>query len=1368
MSERSRLRVLLWLLPALACLGEVLKNPGFDADADGDGLPDHWSTTHERVRWREKVFMGQDYELISKPDQYVLATQRITLKKGQRYTLVVKCRGEAGGVAGALIVHGEERPHREMPLLWNLEPAAEYSEYARTFVAPNPVAVLYIYNIARTKGTVYYDHVSLREGEPDRLFVGRLSFKQIDRPLSAPLETRHIDWASPLAGGPVKTFATLRVFRCLRQVLELAQRIDLDYDVVHTGYQGDECVSETGPRVTDRLKQDYYEVYVVSSRITDLMADTIRERVERGAGLVVIEGFGRASRLLKPDGLREVDDAHYVRRGVPWEMMPEKILDSVQVGELGAGRVVRLVFPIATSRVWGMLPTENSLDAYRSREFEYWEWWQSLFAKAIVWSARRDGSTRAAPAGIGSDALTLRVEGAPAGSKVRVGWRSAREIRFAGPLLRTPAAEQTLSPAGRTRFVVPAELPAGVTIADAMVLNPRGEVLDWGSHIVRTPQFVQLQELATDGDTYEPGSVIRVTARACASESCKATFEASLVDAFGRQVSSAAREVELSSGQHSVELTCAVRDPIAVHHKLFVRVLVGGKEQDSLWRTVLAPAVGPARAASDFTAMPWAPGMTHPVIGGMYVERVQELGLNAEFARRPFLVGENGMPSGVYFGGMGGAFRETEYSSDGVRSTCLSDPAVMEELKGKVRESAAQQRSYGVFAAGIGDEVFLTSRHKRHEVCFGEHCQQRYRQWLRVRYGSVAALNAQWGSAHASWDEIVGVRTEDARQLRNFGPFVDFRTFMTEVWIEACRSVTDAYHDIAPDVPVGHTNTFGANPFNGNDYWALCTRTGFGWGQEYSEAIKASGHKAVFDLWRSFVDTPEARRSRTAGGGQDHRFFNYGWIGYDHRVAAAHYEPWWLALHGARGVSYFATNAIDAARGVSWALVYPTLSLTGYSMAVKEALTDLRNGVGKVFLEFEREQPRIALLWSHASMLVAWCESQADDPVPNERDGTDSYGTYFRSALHFRQHVNELQLDYSYVAPEQVVSTDILSRYPLLFLPFTVAASDALIERLDAYVANGGVLVGDLRCLRTDEHGKPVADSAYLRRLFGVTRADDVVVYESSKVSFSERAQGLDVVGIEAEGYGRERLSVHDAMVLGRHSSGEPALMVRSHGKGLAVYLNFSLPAYSAVVRTLVEQLAARAGVGRHVVVEAVSGDAPPRCYERNTFTRGGADVHAFIRDHRRCSDSDPVRIRFGRAAHVYEMRVARYLGETDQVEATVAPGDTVLYSCLPYRATGLELSLPETVVQGQIAEVRVRVVVDPAKAPGDHVFHLDMTGPDGVARRHYARNVLAPGGVLAADIRLAENEQIGRWTVALRDVLTGVSGEATFEVTSR
>jgi len=1344
---------------------ELLNNPGFDQELDGQGLPRDWSVSRDRVLWREGVYLSKNYELVSRSDAYVLATQGVRLKPGQRYTIRLTLKGEGGSLGGALIVHGETKPSREMPLLWNIQPSAEYETYVGTFVAPNPVAQLLIYNVART-GTIAYDHVSLREGEPDEPIISQLSLREIDRPLGEVPATRHIDWASPLAGGPVRTCFTLRTFLLLRDAVDLAQRIDLDYDVIHTGYEGDECVSDTARRATKRLGEGSYEVYVVASRLSPILTKAIRERVEAGAGLVVLEGFGQGAKLLPAGEWKTVDDSHYVRAAIPWDRMPEKILSSVQTGAIGKGRAVRLVFPLDTGRVWGLLPSENSAEAYKSRQFEYWEWWESLLARSLVWAARREGATAIVAGPDSDDRLSVKVEHAPPDARMRVVWRSGREIRFDEPLLRKEPREIPLPAGGQLSLPIPSDLPAGLVIADLTLLDSQGQSLNWGSLVKSVAQQARIAALKTDRETYAPDDESKLTVKLAAAQAVETTVEARLIDAFGRVVAAATRTCPLAAGETEQEIRLPIRSPICVHHRVMVRLLCAGREQDSAWVDVFVPAVGPRRAAEDFLATTWAPGMTHPTVLAEFSARTQQLGLNSEFGTNLYAMSEHGLPCAGYIGVHSGAFRCEKHTGNGVRPDCLSDPKVVAHFTQGAREAAQRQQPHGMFAVGITDEAFLASRHKRDELCFCDHCQRRFREWLQARYPTLDALNAQWGTTYAQWDEVRGGRTEDVRGKANFAPFVDFRTFMTDVWVDGCKTITDAYHQVAPQTPVGHTNTFGADPFNGNDYWKLCTQVGFGWGQEYSEAIKSSGQKAIFDLWRSFVETPESRAARGAKSpaGPEGAFFNYGWIGYDHRAAAAHYEPWWLALHGSRGVSYYATNSMDVARGTSWSLVYPSLQFTSYSSAVAESLRDLRSGCGKIFLEYQREQPKIALLWSYPSMLVSWCESTSDEPEPSERPGSDSFVTHYLSALNFRQHVNELQLDYVYLAPDQILGSDILRQYPVLFLSFTVAASPPLVEKLQAYVQEGGILIGDLRCLRTDEHGTPLAGSQPLVDLFGVDRGAGQVHYGRTKVTFTMAGEGLDLGGRQVELFGRETVTGRGALALAAHATGEPAVLVRPQGKGLSIYLNFCLPPYDAVTRQLVAQIARRAGVTASVWVEALTGDLPPRCYERNTFTRGPLAVHALIRDHRRCSDTDPVGLRFSQSDHLYDVRAKKYHGRNDTLTATLAPGETALYACLPYRVTGLELEAPKQATAGEEVELHCAVRGD-GQPLGDHVFHVELRDPAGRTVPHYSQNVLAPAGHSTLRIPLAVNEVPGAWSVRLCDVLTGTTTDRPFQV---
>jgi len=1332
--------------------GELLTNPGFDLDADGNGLPDGWNCSLAQLAWQELAYMSHNYAVTSRPPTYVMATQAVTLEKGKEYTVRVRCRTEGSGMAGVLILHGEERPHREMSLLWNLRSDGEFLEQARTFTAPNPVCMVYIYNLGKDKGKATYDLVSLTEGRPDHTMVSQLSFREIDRPLGEPVVTPHTAWARPLAGGPLQAFITLRNIRCLREVVELGQRIELDADVVHTGFRGGECVSQTATRAMERLRAKSYEVYVVPSRVTKVLAKDIRERVEAGAGLVVIEGFGQMASFLDPQTLQPAPDDHPLRAVFPMDKMPERsALMDIEVGSFGKGRVVRLRFDHKLWRVWGLVPTPDAKTraAYLGRQFTYWEWWYALLAESARWAARGETKVKVVGAELAGNEARVRVTGAPEGARVRMVLRSSREIRWGEPGFVTEPREIPLRDGG-VASPLPENWPAGETFVETTVLDAAGGALAWRVSSVATSQSAQLIELVVEKDA---GALTRL--RVAGRTDGDATLSVRAIDPLGRVL--VEQSIRLTGGEFGEKVELALGMPLTVGIRLEARLLAGKQEQDRLWQLLYRPEIARAKAASDFVAMPWGPGMCHPAIRQDYAKVTDGLGLNAEFAQIPSYVADSGMFGGGYIRGMG-MFREDKHLASGIRRKCLSDPKIQEDMEAKARERAPEQKRQGYVAVGITDEAFLSSRHQRTELCFGEHCQKAFQQWLRREYRDLGALNRSWGTEHRTWGTVKGTRTDEVRGKENYAPFVDFRTFMTDTWVESCARVTRAYHESAPEIPVGHTNTFGSNPFNGNDYWKLATRTGFGWGQEYSEAIKPTAHKAVFDIWRSFVETPEARRSR----GTDAPFFNYGWVGYAHRPAAAAYEPWWLALHGSRGVSYFATNAVDAERGVSWALVFPDLRPTPYGQAVAGSLRDLRAGCGKLLMEFERETPRTAILLSHPSMLVSWCESTADMPVPEEGVNTDAYGTHFKSALNIRQHLNELQLDYQYVAPEQILKGNVLNEFPLLFLPFTVAASPELVAKLTDYVKAGGMLVADLRALRTDAHGKPVPMSV-LGDLFGVTRTGaGGMTYGESPVT----ATGGDgVLGLPPLAFpvrGRERLQTAGAKVLARHASGELAVATKAYGKGLTVYLNFVLPDYEVGARELVAALVKRAGIARAIRVEA-KGEGVPRAWELNTFRRGALAVHGFIRDHRRCEDSDPVRLQFADSAHSYDIRKGAYLGRLDSLDSALAPGNTLLLARLPYRVSGVTVRVPPKASPGAVVPIVVRVLAD-GTTVGDHVVRLAVQGPEGVGSWH-DQSVLAVGGTTTIQLPVAHNAPHGTWTVTVRDVLTGTTARIRFEV---
>ena len=668
------------------------------------------------------------------------------------------------------------------------------------------------------------------------------------------------------------------------------------------------------------------------------------------------------------------------------------------------------------------------------------------------------------------------------------------------------------------------------------------------------------------------------------------------------------------------------------------------------------------------------------------------------------------------------------------------------------RRYGAEVRRYGLFGVYIAGEAMLCAGAGKtgiHEVCFSPFCETRYQRWLSEQYGEIGELNAEWDTGYTDFRECRGMLTGVARERANPAPFVDFREFMADVWREGLRTATDAYREVDPGLRVGYSHCFGPVTLGATDFHRIATGSGLGWGQEYPECRKSQARYAGFRIWRSFYpsDWPDL-----------------AWTGYDHSRAALEYEPWWLALHGSRGLSYFSVNSVT--QGRSYACVFPTLANTQASLWMRDALKDLVGGVGKLLMEFDREPARIGILWSFPSLSVAWCESDLDYWQASEGPNDRAYGSWYKSAYYFRLLCEEVQLDYRHVAAQQILEQGVLEELDMLFLPAAIAVSPALIDALRRYVEGGGTVLGDWRCCRTDGHGKPYPLNAQpVEHLFGVRRTRPDASYGPRTITFTGDHPRLRLLDASMPGTCAEALEVvPGAKALAAHPDGTPAVVVREAGRGRTVYLNLVLPKYDVVARDLIRQTAAWAGVPRPVVVEGKDAAAPPRAYCVARFTRGGNRVVGVVRDHRLCRDEEPVRIALDADAHLYDIRERRYLGLNRAVETRIKPAQTRVYALLPYRVTGMTLDVSRSIVVGTDLRTTAGIATEGA-GPGPHVFRIEVADPHGELVYPYCRNVLAESGRCTVAVPIALNDLPGTWTVSIRDVLTDVSRAAEFEV---
>lgn len=143
-----------------------------------------------------------------------------------------------------------------------------------------------------------------------------------------------------------------------------------------------------------------------------------------------------------------------------------------------------------------------------------------------------------------------------------------------------------------------------------------------------------------------------------------------------------------------------------------------------------------------------------------------------------------------------------------------------------------------------------------------------------------------------------------------------------------------------------------------------------------------------------------------------------------------------------------------------------------------------------------------------------------------------------------------------------------------------------------------------------------------------------------------------------------------------------------------------------------------------------------------------------------------PLHAKAGQAGYWYDVRRGRYLGAGDGFSSSLERGSTTLVARLPYAVSGLQIEGPDSEKVGEAAAFSLRVQARGA-APGRHVIHCDVRGPDGALRPHYAGNLIAPAGEATFTIPLALNDPPGQWRLACRDVATGTRAARRFTVAS-
>jgi hypothetical protein len=451
------------------------------------------------------------------------------------------------------------------------------------------------------------------------------------------------------------------------------------------------------------------------------------------------------------------------------------------------------------------------------------------------------------------------------------------------------------------------------------------------------------------------------------------------------------------------------------------------------------------------------------------------------------------------------------------REPSLLDQTWRARIRDRLVATVRQQQRFHPLYYSLGDETGIADLAAFSDFDRSPQSVAAFRTWLRDQYGSLAALNAEWGTAYTEWDAIEPATTWQTmrRSDDNFAAWSDFKAWMDTQFAAALRYGTDAIHHADPH--------------------ALSAIEGVqlpGWGgYDYARIAYAVDVMEIYDSDENLplihAINPEVIPLITGFGASP----------------ADIHGIWRSVLRGARGlILWDEDNRIvrpDASPGPRLAAYAPVFAA-------------LRGPVVRRLIDAEPLYDKVAILYSPASFRLTWLlDHRHDGDAWLDRTAeSEAQDNAWRAALrNYAESLARMGLHPRFITDEQLAAGP--PPASVLILPHSIALSDQEIRSIAAFAGKGGKVIADMPPGRFDLHGRgrtapdvpativPPENLPQVIRLapaFRVTapnndvdtnlyrnRPGRMLALQQRKPALAPETVTVDLHGWQARGYGRRQ-----------------------------------------------------------------------------------------------------------------------------------------------------------------------------------------------------------------------------------------------------
>ncbi len=449
------------------------------------------------------------------------------------------------------------------------------------------------------------------------------------------------------------------------------------------------------------------------------------------------------------------------------------------------------------------------------------------------------------------------------------------------------------------------------------------------------------------------------------------------------------------------------------------------------------------------------------------------------------------------------------------------------------------------------------------EFCYCKYSVQRFRSWLKKKYGTLEALNAAWYRQFAAWDEVEPNRLST---ILSYSDFIDWKNFIADKLGEDLRDRYEAVKRVDPRaVTTSHAAGIGlfSSPLwweGQSDDWTMTAQVDYYGTSLYPKHSSFVNRDvpwrgALLDFTRSFG---------FAGGGRGF------WIGelqagfgtvalnVSPTVTPADLRIWtWSALaRGAKAINYYAWYPMSTGyESGGYGMIQLDGTLTERSR-VAGSIARIVDQNQKAFLEARPPKAEAAIIYNPLSYFVGGRERETSYGGPQGEVNSierDSMLGIYRALFPMNVPIDFIHINH--------VSQENLKPYKLVFLPYPLMIPSSSAAELKQYVRSGGHLVAEARLGWNSEKGSssPTIPGMGLDEVMGC-RETDVQTGQGGRTVLKWTDDSLPGFAagetLQARWY-EETLEPRgpEARVVATFPAGSAAAVVSTFGKGKTLML---------------------------------------------------------------------------------------------------------------------------------------------------------------------------------------------------------------------